>query len=154
MYRIIGSDGQQYGPVTAEQVRRWLAERRVNTQTLAQVEGTQEWKPLAAFGEFAADFKVPPPLAAGAPYSAATARASNKIPAGVFGILPLGALGIHKFILGYTGAGLIMLLVTVCTCGLLYPLMHLISLVEGVIYLTKSDEDFARIYVDSRREWF
>jgi TM2 domain-containing membrane protein YozV len=66
----------------------------------------------------------------------------------------LGALGIHKFILGYTGAGLIMLLVTVLTCFLAYPVMHLIGLIEGIIYLTKSDQEFVRNYVDGRREWF
>ncbi|MGH7950437.1 MAG: TM2 domain-containing protein [Limisphaerales bacterium] len=81
------------------------------------------------------------------------ARASNKIAAGIFGIL-LGSLGIHKFILGYTGAGLIMLLITVLTCGIAGCVVHLIGLIEGIIYLTKSDEEFVRIYVDGRREWF
>jgi TM2 domain-containing membrane protein YozV len=66
----------------------------------------------------------------------------------------MGALGIHKFILGYTGAGLIMLLVTVLSCFMLSPLMHIIGLIEGIIYLTKSDEEFVRIYVDGRKEWF
>ncbi|HEY1717854.1 MAG TPA: NINE protein [Verrucomicrobiae bacterium] len=81
------------------------------------------------------------------------ARASNKIPAGICGIL-LGSLGVHKFILGYTGAGLIMLLVSVLSCFILAPIMHLIGLIEGIIYLTKSDEEFVRIYVDGRKEWF
>ena len=154
MYRIVGVDNQQYGPVTAEQVRRWLAENRVNAQTLAQLEGTQEWKPLGSFGEFANEFKAPPPLATTQPpISAAAAKASSKIPAGVCGIL-LGSLGIHKFILGYTGAGLIMLLVTVLSCFILSPVMHLIGLIEGIIYLTKSDTEFVRLYVDGRREWF
>jgi TM2 domain-containing membrane protein YozV len=83
----------------------------------------------------------------------ATSRASIKIPAGIFGIL-LGSLGIHKFILGYTGAGLIMLLVTVLTCGIGGIVMHLIGLIEGIIYLCKPDEDFVREYVERRREWF
>jgi TM2 domain-containing membrane protein YozV len=80
-------------------------------------------------------------------------RASNKIPAGICGIL-LGSLGIHKFILGYTGAGLIVLLATVLTCGMAGVVTHLIGLIEGIIYLTKSDEEFVRIYVDGRKEWF
>ncbi|HEV2391440.1 MAG TPA: TM2 domain-containing protein [Verrucomicrobiae bacterium] len=79
--------------------------------------------------------------------------ASTKIPAGICGIL-LGSLGVHKFILGYTGAGLIMLLVTVLTCGLGAIVMHLIGLIEGIIYLTKTDEDFVRTYVERHREWF
>jgi TM2 domain-containing membrane protein YozV len=159
MYRIIGINGQQYGPVPPEQIRRWLAENRLNGQSLAQLEGQQEWKPLSAFPEFAADLKTPPPpISAAAPPSvvsdpAIAARASSKIPAGICGIL-LGGFGIHKFILGYTAPGLILLLATILTCGIFWPITHIIGLIEGIIYLTKSDQEFVRIYVDSRREWF
>jgi TM2 domain-containing membrane protein YozV len=154
MYRIIGADSQQYGPASVEQLRRWLAENRINANTLAQLEGTQDWKPLGTFPEFAPELKVPPRLApALPPAQVLSSRASAKIPAGICGIL-LGSLGIHKFILGYTGAGLIMLLVTLLTCFLASPIMHLIGLIEGIIYLTKSDEEFVNLYVDGRREWF
>ena len=61
MYKIIGADGQQYGPVTAEQLREWITINRANGQTLAQVEGATEWKPLAAFPEFTAVLGVQPP---------------------------------------------------------------------------------------------
>jgi len=149
MYNIIGTDGKQYGPIGADEIHHWLAENRVNAQTLVQADG-QEWKPLIAFPEFAAAFKnAPPPIV---PPTAA-ARASVKIPAGICGIL-LGSLGIHKFILGYTNAGLIMLLVSLLSCFILAPIMHLIGLIEGIVYLCKPDEDFARTYVDQRREWF
>jgi len=158
MYRIIGKDGQQYGPVAAEQLRGWLAENRANAQTLVQADGTQDWKPLAAFPEFAADLRPPPasatvpPTIPPPPYTPVP-RASNKIPAGICGIL-LGSLGVHKFILGYTGAGLVMLLVTLLTCGLGGCVMHVIGLIEGIIYLCKPDEEFVRVYVDGRKEWF
>lgn len=152
MYKIVGADGRQYGPAGAEEIRRWIADKRVNAQTFVQVEGSLEWKPLGVFPEFSADLSaVPPPVVS--PPSAAAARASSKIAAGVCGIL-LGALGIHKFILGYTGAGLIMLLVTILSCGILAGIMHLIGLIEGIIYLCKSDEEFVRVYVDGRKEWF
>jgi TM2 domain-containing membrane protein YozV len=152
MYKIVGVDGQQYGPVSAEEIRRWIADKRVNAQTLVQMEGAQEWKPLGSFSEFASELKsVPPPITP--PPSAVASRASNKIPAGICGIL-LGSLGIHKFILGYTGAGLVMLLATVLTCGIAGVVMHLIGLIEGIIYLCKSDEEFVRIYVAGRKEWF
>jgi TM2 domain-containing membrane protein YozV len=151
MYKIIGADGQPYGPVNAEQIRRWLAENRVNAQTLVQTESAPDWKPLGAIPEFASELKtVPPPIA---PPTVFAARASNKIPAGICGIL-LGSLGIHKFILGYTGAGVIMLLVTLLSCFILSPVMHIIGLIEGIIYLCKSDEEFVRLYVDGRKEWF
>jgi TM2 domain-containing membrane protein YozV len=152
MYKIVGVDGQQYGPVNAEEIRRWIADKRVNAQTLVQMEGAQEWKPLGSFSEFASELKaVPPPIAP--PPSTVASRASNKIPAGVCGIL-LGSLGIHKFILGYTGAGLVMLLATILTCGIAGVVTHIIGLIEGIIYLCKSDEEFVRIYVDGRKEWF
>ena len=157
MYNIIGKDGQQYGPVTAEQLRAWIGENRANAQTLVQADGTPDWKPLGSFPEFAADLR-PPPVSATVPPtitppSGPLPRASNKIPAGICGIL-LGGLGVHKFILGYTGAGLIMLLVTVLTCGIGWWVMHIIGLVEGIIYLCKPDEEFVRVYVDGRKEWF
>ena len=151
MYKIIGTDGRQYGPVDAEQIRRWISENRVKWQTLAQMEGASEWKPLGSFSEFAPELKVtPPPMV---PPPTISTRASNKIPAGICGIL-LGSLGIHKFILGYTGAGLVMLLVSVLSCFILSPIMHIIGLIEGIIYLCKPDEEFVRTYVEGRREWF
>ncbi len=53
MFKIIGGDGRQYGPVTAEELREWFAAGRANAQTLIQREGESDWKPLSAFGEFA-----------------------------------------------------------------------------------------------------
>lgn len=152
MYKIIGSDGQQYGPVGADQIKRWLGQNRVNAQTLIQPEGATEWKPLSTFPEFAGDLKPIPPLAVPPP-AGVSARASNKIAAGICGIL-LGALGVHKFIFGYTGAGIIMLLLTILTCGIAGVVTGIIGLIEGIVYLTKSDEDFVRTYVDGRKEWF
>jgi TM2 domain-containing membrane protein YozV len=152
MYQIIGTDGKLYGPIGVDEIRRWLAENRVHAQTLVQTEGAQDWKPLGSLPEFTAGLNaVPPPIIPAS--SAVAARASQKIAAGIFGIL-LGSLGIHKFILGYTGAGLIMLLVTVLSCFILSPVMHLIGFIEGIIYLCKPDEEFVRIYVDGRKEWF
>jgi hypothetical protein len=62
MYKMIGSDGRQYGPISGDQLRRWIAEYRVNAQTLIQPEGSQEWKPLNSFPEFTDAFaaKTPP----------------------------------------------------------------------------------------------
>ena len=79
----------------------------------------------------------------------------SKVTSGVLGIL-LGGIGIHKFYLGYTGAGLTMLLVSLVGSLLIFPplIMGLIGLIEGIIYLTKSDEDFQRDYVQSAKNWF
>ena len=77
----------------------------------------------------------------------------NKVAAGICGIL-LGSLGIHKFILGMTTPGLIMLLVTVLTCGVGGVVMGIIGLIEGIMYLTKSDEEFHQTYVVDKKAWF
>ncbi|MEI8316016.1 MAG: TM2 domain-containing protein [Verrucomicrobiota bacterium] len=81
------------------------------------------------------------------------ASPSNKTAAGLCGIF-LGAFGVHKFILGYNKAGIIMLCITVCTCFYGGFVTGLIGLIEGIIYLTKSDEEFNRTYVQNKKEWF
>ncbi len=76
--------------------------------------------------------------------------ASKKIAAGVCGIL-LGYLGVHKFILGFNKEGIIMLVVTLVTCG---TVSSIIGLVEGIIYLTKSDQQFYDEYAIQKKGWF
>ena len=75
--------------------------------------------------------------------------ADKKIVAGILGIL-VGSLGIHKFILGYTNEGIIQIVISIFTCGV----GGIIGLIEGIIYLTKSDEDFVRTYIQGKRGWF
>lgn len=79
--------------------------------------------------------------------------ASKKIAAGICGIL-LGALGIHKFILGYNTEGIILLVATLVTCGMGAAVTSIIGLVEGIIYLTKTDAEFISTYVVSKKSWF
>ena len=74
--------------------------------------------------------------------------AEKKLVAGILGIL-IGGLGIHKFYLGYTKEGIIQILLC-CLCGI----GALIGLIEGIIYLTKSDEDFVATYVNAKKGWF
>jgi TM2 domain-containing membrane protein YozV len=75
--------------------------------------------------------------------------ADKKILCGILGIL-LGSLGIHKFILGYTKEGVIQIVVSVLTCGI----GGIIGFIEGIIYLTKSDEDFVATYITGKKGWF
>lgn len=93
--------------------------------------------------------------------------AGKKIAAGICGILfgiLCGGLGIHKFILGQTNAGAIMLAVSLgslvigfFTCGVGWIgsiVMGVISLIEGIIYLTKPDEIFYQEYAIQKKQWF
>ena len=82
---------------------------------------------------------------------------NKKILAGVLAIL-LGSLGVHKFILGYTKEGIIMLVVTLVlgsfTCGIGATLMWAIGIIEGIMYLTKTDEEFYNTYQVGQKPWF
>lgn len=77
----------------------------------------------------------------------------SKIAAGLLAIF-LGAFGIHKFYLGYNTQGLILLLVTILTCFLGSFITGIIGIIEGIIYLTKTDEEFDREYVQNKKFWF
>lgn len=77
--------------------------------------------------------------------------ADKKLICGILGISGLvwGGFGVHKFVLGYTKEGIIQLVLTLC-CGI----GAIIGIIEGIIYLTKSDEDFVETYINNRRGWF
>jgi TM2 domain-containing membrane protein YozV len=74
-------------------------------------------------------------------------KENKKLLAGILAIV-LGGFGIHKFILGYNKEGIILLVVTlvlgVITCGVAASAAWIIGLIEGIIYLTKTDEDFIK----------
>jgi len=75
---------------------------------------------------------------------------NKKVVAGVLAIL-LGYLGVHKFILGYTTEGIIQIVLSLVTCGIAGSL---IGIIEGIIYLTKTDEEFYETYQANKRGWF
>ncbi len=80
---------------------------------------------------------------------ATNTQENKKILAGVLAIV-IGSLGIHKFILGYTQEGIIQIVITIVTCGI----GGIIPLIEGIIYLTKSDEEFYQTYQVGKKGWF
>lgn len=82
-----------------------------------------------------------------------TAGAEKKLVAGLCGIF-LGVFGVHKFILGYTQAGIIMAAVSVLTCGFAAPIVAIVGLVEGILYLTKTDQQFVDEYIVNQKPWF
>lgn len=96
-------------------------------------------------------------------YGAKPVGADKKIAAGICGIL-LGGFGVHKFVLGYQNEGIILLsayliglVLTFITCGagVFIPIaVGIVGLVEGIIYLTKSDEEFSQTYIVNKKPWF
>ena len=92
MYKIIGADGREYGPVTADQLRNWIAEGRATAQTRAQAEGSAQWKPLTEYLEFAAVLarNLPSQPAPGPIYINPTPRTNSMAAAAlVMGILSM-----------------------------------------------------------------
>ena len=83
--------------------------------------------------------------------------AKNKVTAGLLGIF-LGWIGVHKFYLGYNKEAIIMLVISlgagIITCGVATGVISIIGLIEGIIYLTKTDEDFEQTYVQGHKGWF
>jgi uncharacterized membrane protein len=75
-YSIIGGDGKQYGPINADEMRKWIAEGRLNAQSLVKAESDAEFRTLSTFPEFADAFgtqsampDVPPPIAGSADWA-------------------------------------------------------------------------------------
>ena len=110
--------------------------------------------------DFRQDARPPAPPPGG--YAQKHPAAEKKLICGLLAILVPG-LGIHKFILGMTTPGVIMLAVTLASsflgACLLFPFlgalaMSAISVIEGVLYLTKSDDEFYETYMVRKKEWF
>jgi TM2 domain-containing membrane protein YozV len=74
---------------------------------------------------------------------------SKRMVCGILGIL-VGGLGIHRFMLGDTTGGIIRIVITLVTCGA----GSIIGLIEGIIYLTKTDQDFYQTYIVGKKGWF
>ena len=75
---------------------------------------------------------------------------NKKVASGILAIL-LGPFGIHKFLLGYNTEGIITLVLTVVSCG---TVTSLLGIIEGIIYLTKSDQEFYETYQVGKKGWF
>ena len=90
-------------------------------------------------------------------YAAQAMKRKDHIVAGLLAIF-LGIFGMHKFYLGYNNAAFIMLTASIVgsivTLGLAGAVVWVIAIVEGIIYLTKRQDDFDTIYVQGQREWF
>jgi len=122
MYRIIGTDQKEYGPAGANQLRQWIAEGRINAQTLTRAEGSAGWKALAAFPEFAGVF-APPPLAAEPPRFA-----------------PMGAYPPKNSSMAV--AGFVCSLLGLMCCG---PFVSILGLVFSIIGLVEINRNPAQL---------
>ena len=76
-------------------------------------------------------------------------KGPDRVMCGVLALL-LGGFGVHKFMMGHTTAGIIMIVLTFVTCGA----AGIVPLIEGIMYLTKTDEDFYQTYIVEGKQWF
>lgn len=141
--------------VWREGMANWLPAEQVPelTRYLAPAPMTAAPAPLIA---------APIGYATPAPYPPPGDISGRKIAAGVCGIL-FGTFGVHKFVAGLTAGAVTMLVISLC-CALLapftcitflaLPVMHVIGLIEGILYLTKSDAEFYNLYMVQKRQWF
>src|SRR3989442_5553758 len=96
MFKIQGADQKEYGPISADVQRQWIAERRADGRTLVQAEGTTGWRPLAEFPEFAAALAAgprPPVVGGQAPAQALPAAGPARTSGMAIASLVLGVLG-------------------------------------------------------------
>jgi prepilin-type processing-associated H-X9-DG protein len=115
MYKLLGADKKEYGPISADQIQAWIAQGRANARTQVQVVGSTEWKPLADFPEFAAALQKP----AGTTVPSATPMEAQPT------VAPkTSGLAITSLVLGCLG---------LFTCGL----TSLVGLVLGIVALVR-----------------
>ena len=115
MFKILGADQKEYGPVSADQIRQWIAQGRANGQTKAQVADSTDWKPLAEIPEFADALRA-----------AASPRGQPSSPPGSPPLPPpkTSGLAITSLVLGCLG---------ILTCGI----TSLVGLILGIIALVR-----------------
>jgi TM2 domain-containing membrane protein YozV len=141
-------NGQAHGPYPEEQVREWIRAGQVAPDEKLNREGDPNWLSLDMIPEFAGDRSVVPPTnvyppVVGAGHPGSLPGTKDKMIAGILAIL-LGGLGIHHFYLGNTTIGIVYI---VLACVGISPIL---GLVDGIIYLTKPDDQFQRNY----HNWF
>jgi TM2 domain-containing membrane protein YozV len=142
---ISGSDGKRYSFKGTEYHGSVLA---IRAGQEVDFEAHEDGTATAVF-PVAPAYTAAPAASAYVP----TPGGKSKMAAGLLAIF-LGTFGVHKFYLGYSTAGLIMLLITVLTCCFASGIVWVIGLVEGIIYLTKTDQEFEEIYIRNQHPWF
>jgi TM2 domain-containing membrane protein YozV len=141
--------GEQRGPIPLAELKQRAAAGKLGRGELIWTDGMADWKPA---GEVRGIFDGGPVIVHNSP-PVPPDVSSKKLAAGICAIL-LGSFGVHKFILGYTTQGVILLVLFLVTCGIAAAVTSVTGIIEGIVYLTKSDEDFYRTYMVGRKEWF
>jgi hypothetical protein len=149
MFKILGADGKEYGPVAIDQIRKWISEGRANRDTMAQQTGDSSWKPLGQYADLADLFGAPPPIASAIPPTAPPASSAPAIPAvpvaPVYSTAPRAGADARTRAEQMVSGPAIGLMVT-AGLGLLFGLIGLIMSIGGTMpSMPGVDPEFARI---------
>jgi hypothetical protein len=114
MYRIIGTDGKEYGPVSEAQLREWIAQGRANADSQVSIEGATDWKRLGSFPEFSLLFPA--------------------VPTGI--LIDQSRLKNHPMAVGGMVMGILSLTLGLCCCyGLPFNILGLIFSIAALIQI-------------------
>lgn len=117
MYKVIGADGKEYGPITAKQLGQWIAQGRANAATRIRLETASEWQTLGSIPEFAEVLAQPPSLPNLPPAAATPPKTSG--------------LAIASLILGFLGIA----------CGV----TAIVGLILGIVALVQISKSQGRL---------
>jgi prepilin-type processing-associated H-X9-DG protein len=121
MYRIIGGDGKEYGPISTDQMRQWIAQNRVNGATLVRPESGGDWKALSTYPEFTVILPRP-----------AGVMPAHGVSANTGGESGTSGLAIASLVLGILG---------IFTCGV----GALVAIVLGIVALVQINKSQERL---------
>ena len=138
MYRMIGADGREYGPISAEQLRQWIGQGRANAATSVLPEGASEWKPLGSLPEFSMLFAAPASTPAPGPMPGAAPAAPAVFPTST--VQPLRTNG-------FATAGLVLGIVSItlglCCCyGIPFNIAGLIFSIIAISQINSHPERY------------
>lgn len=136
MVYYINYNGQTIGPMNLSQLGAYSP----TPDTLISCNGG-EWRPMYTYPDLMAAYG---PAAAHSQQSAPGADATTKTICGICALL-IGGLGLQYFLVGKVGGGIINILLAICTCGL----WSIINLVQGILILTMSQQEWERKFVYS-----
>ena len=119
MYKIIGNDGKTYGPVTADKLREWITQGRVESRTSVLPEGATEWTFIGLLPEFGKDFSGPPPVIMAPKPTTLPSRGTNR----------------------FATAGFVCGLISiVCCCGCPFNILGLVFSIIAMVQINKQAE--------------
>jgi TM2 domain-containing membrane protein YozV len=155
---MIGADEREYGPVEMPTLVQWAREGRIvarttildhatgrrflacDTEELAAVFSSAALVAPPVRGKPAAAVATQPPVSAQALVVDKLKPRRSRTVAGVLGII-FGCFGVHRFYLGHTSVGTLMLAITLLSCFVASPLTALWGLIEGILCLTGAMTD-------------